>query len=95
MLSASWIPLSRRCKRLSYKHGSMPRCNQWRAGSSLRFIERAKKRVENARKEVEDAKAKLVAAETTLTSEVRVLKEGEERPFWRKGCQRSHHPRCN
>ena len=43
------------------------------------FIERAKKRVENARKEVEDAKTKLVAAEMTLTSEVRALKEGEER----------------
>ena len=36
VLSASRIPLSRRCKSLSDQHGSMPRCNQWRAGSSLR-----------------------------------------------------------
>ena len=35
--------------------------------------------MENARKEVEDAKAKVVAAEMTLTSEVRTLQDGEQR----------------
>ena len=56
----------------------------------------AKKRVENARKEVEDAKAKVDAAEMTLTSEVRALQDGEQRhaSLWRRGCQRSHRPRC-
>ena len=50
-----------------------------RIKSSEFFIELAKKRVENARKEVEDAKAKAVAAEMTLTSEVRALQDGEQR----------------
>ena len=75
---ASRIQLPLRSKRLSNEHGGKPRCNQWRAGSSLEFfIERAKKRVENARKE--DAKAKVVAAEMTLTSELSALQDGEQR----------------
>ena len=50
-----------------------------RIKSSEFFIERAQKCVEKARKEVEDAKAKVVAAETTLNSEMSALQEGEQR----------------
>ena len=74
----SAVPALQESVRQARKHAQLQPVEN-RIKSSEFFIERAKKRVEHARKEVEDAKAKVVAAEMTLTSEVRALQDGEQR----------------